>query len=61
MKDRRQELLFFHLKNDARLLWCHWLSLAALRVAEAEPQAVDASEVIYDDVPSEDPLSPDEG
>ncbi|KAM3621676.1 uncharacterized protein V6R79_014380 [Siganus canaliculatus] len=29
-------------------------------VAEAEPQTVDASEVIYDDVPSEDPLSPDE-
>ncbi|TKS70795.1 Rho guanine nucleotide exchange factor 10-like protein [Collichthys lucidus] len=32
----------------------------ALCVAEAEPQTVEASEVIYDDVPSEDPLSPDE-
>ncbi|XP_059184360.1 rho guanine nucleotide exchange factor 10-like protein isoform X2 [Centropristis striata] len=32
----------------------------ALRVAEAEPQTVEASEVIYDDVPSEDPISPDE-
>uniref|UniRef100_A0A3Q1AT68 DH domain-containing protein n=1 Tax=Amphiprion ocellaris TaxID=80972 RepID=A0A3Q1AT68_AMPOC len=29
-------------------------------VAEAEPQAADPSEVIYDDVPSEEPLSPDE-
>ncbi|XP_045888409.1 rho guanine nucleotide exchange factor 10-like protein isoform X4 [Micropterus dolomieu] len=32
----------------------------ALCVAKAEPQMVVASEVIYDDVPSEDPLSPDE-
>lgn len=32
----------------------------ALCVAKAEPQTVEASEVIYDDVPSEDPLSPDE-
>ncbi|KAL7408047.1 hypothetical protein ABVT39_017369 [Epinephelus coioides] len=32
----------------------------ALCVAKAEPQTVKASEVIYDDVPSEDPLSPDE-
>ncbi|XP_018535020.1 rho guanine nucleotide exchange factor 10-like protein isoform X1 [Lates calcarifer] len=29
-------------------------------VAEAEPQPAEASEVIYDDVPCEDPLSPDE-
>ncbi|XP_029947589.1 rho guanine nucleotide exchange factor 10-like protein isoform X2 [Salarias fasciatus] len=29
-------------------------------VADAEPQTADASEVIYDDVPSEEPLSPDE-
>nr|XP_029133018.1 rho guanine nucleotide exchange factor 10-like protein [Labrus bergylta] len=28
--------------------------------AEAEPQTPEASEVIYDDVPSEDPLSPDD-
>ncbi|XP_074521516.1 rho guanine nucleotide exchange factor 10-like protein isoform X2 [Halichoeres trimaculatus] len=28
--------------------------------AEAEPQTSEASEVIYDDVPSEDPLSPDD-
>ncbi|XP_073324983.1 rho guanine nucleotide exchange factor 10-like protein [Pagrus major] len=32
----------------------------AVRAAEAEPQAADASEVIYDDVPCEDPLSPDD-
>ncbi|XP_041813379.1 rho guanine nucleotide exchange factor 10-like protein isoform X1 [Chelmon rostratus] len=32
----------------------------AVCVAEAQPQTVEASEVIYDDVPSEDPLSPDE-
>ncbi|XP_076599253.1 rho guanine nucleotide exchange factor 10-like protein isoform X1 [Chaetodon auriga] len=32
----------------------------AVCVAEAEAQTVEASEVIYDDVPSEDPLSPDE-
>ncbi|KAG7226722.1 hypothetical protein INR49_014070, partial [Caranx melampygus] len=32
----------------------------ALCVAEAGPQTAEASEVIYDDVPSEDPLSPDE-
>ncbi|XP_008305141.1 rho guanine nucleotide exchange factor 10-like protein [Stegastes partitus] len=29
-------------------------------VAEAEPQTAEASEVIYDDVPSEEPLTPDE-
>ncbi|KAF7662309.1 hypothetical protein LDENG_00238970 [Lucifuga dentata] len=33
----------------------------ALYVAEAEPQAEEGSEVIYDDVPNEYPLSPDEG
>ncbi|XP_035517757.1 rho guanine nucleotide exchange factor 10-like protein isoform X2 [Morone saxatilis] len=32
----------------------------AAHVAKTEPQTVEASEVIYDDVPSEDPLSPDE-
>ncbi|XP_041836684.1 rho guanine nucleotide exchange factor 10-like protein isoform X2 [Melanotaenia boesemani] len=32
----------------------------ALYVSEAESQAAQASEVIYDDVPSEEPLSPDE-
>ncbi|XP_032369533.1 rho guanine nucleotide exchange factor 10-like protein isoform X1 [Etheostoma spectabile] len=31
----------------------------ALCAAEAEPQTQEPSEVIYDDVPSEDPLSPD--
>ncbi|XP_051270583.1 rho guanine nucleotide exchange factor 10-like protein isoform X3 [Dicentrarchus labrax] len=31
----------------------------AAHVAKTEPQTVEASEVIYDDVPSEDPLSPD--
>lgn len=35
------------------------VSLPAAHVAEAEPQTT--SEVIYDDVPSEDPLSPAEG
>lgn len=29
-------------------------------ISEAEPQTAEALEVIYDDVPSEDPLSPDE-
>ncbi|XP_029287640.1 rho guanine nucleotide exchange factor 10-like protein isoform X2 [Cottoperca gobio] len=33
---------------------------AALNAAEAEPQMAEAPEVIYDDVPGEDPLSPDE-
>ncbi|XP_029357605.1 rho guanine nucleotide exchange factor 10-like protein isoform X2 [Echeneis naucrates] len=35
-------------------------SSKALCVAEAGPETTEASEVIYDDVPSEDPLSPDE-
>lgn len=36
------------------------ISEAAVCAAETEPHTVDTSEVIYDDVPSEDPLSPDE-
>lgn len=32
-----------------------------LCVADAEAQTAEVSEVIYDDVPSEEPLSPDEG
>ncbi|XP_010782576.1 rho guanine nucleotide exchange factor 10-like protein [Notothenia coriiceps] len=35
-------------------------SSEALLAAEAEPQTAEAPEVIYDDVPSEGPLSPDE-
>ena len=52
--------LFFHLKNNVCLLWC-CLSLPAVRAPEAESQAAEVLEVIYDDVPSEDPLSPDDG
>lgn len=32
-----------------------------LCVADPEAQTAEVSEVIYDDVPSEEPLSPDEG
>ncbi|XP_063766927.1 rho guanine nucleotide exchange factor 10-like protein isoform X2 [Eleginops maclovinus] len=35
-------------------------STEALLAAKAEPQTAEAPEVIYDDVPSEEPLSPDE-
>lgn len=30
-------------------------------MSDADPQATEDSEVIYDDVPCEDPASPDEG
>lgn len=35
--------------------------MLATGLLAAVPQAAEASEVIYDDVPSEDPISPDEG
>lgn len=62
IEDRKHSFpLFFFFFLNLNLLSCFFVSLPAVCVTEAEPQAADATEVIYDDVPSEDPLSPDDG